>query len=62
MRHFIVRLRLHGVNEVREFNGVLNEENGNVISDDVPVAFFCIKLDRKPSDIADGVLHADARL
>lgn len=58
LRHIIVRLRLHSVNEVREFNGILNEENGNVISDDVPVAFFSIELDRKPSDIANGVLHA----
>lgn len=56
-----MRLRLHSVNKVREFNGVLNEENGNVISDDIPVAFFSIKLGCKPSDIADSVLHAGRR-
>lgn len=54
-----MRLRLDSVNKVREFNGVLNEENGNVISDDIPVAFFSIKFGCKPSDIADSVLRGD---
>jgi hypothetical protein len=62
LRHFIVRLRLHSVNKIREFNSILNEENGNVISDDIPVAFFSIKLDGEPSDIADSVLHAEVAI
>lgn len=54
-----MRLRFHSVNKVRELDGVLNEENGNVISDYIPVAFFSIKLDCKASDITDSVLHAE---
>jgi hypothetical protein len=57
-----MRLRLHSVNKIREFNSILNEENGNVISDDIPVAFFSIKLDCEPSDIADSVLHAEVAI
>jgi hypothetical protein len=30
-----IRLRLDGVDEIREENGILNEENGDIVSDNV---------------------------
>jgi hypothetical protein len=32
---FIVRPRLDGVNEIREVDGILDEENGNVVANDI---------------------------
>lgn len=35
LRHFVVWFRLHGVDKVREADGVLNEEDGDVVSNDI---------------------------
>lgn len=34
---FIVRFRLNGMYNIWEFDGILNEEDGNVVSDQVPI-------------------------
>ena len=39
-----IRLGLRRMNEVREFDGVLDEEHGNVIADDIPVSLLRIQL------------------
>lgn len=47
------------MNEDRKFDGVLNEENRNVISDEIPVAFLRINLNGESAYVAcevDGTL------
>lgn len=50
-------LWLDRVNDVRELDSVLNEENWYVISDKVPVSFFGVEFHSEASDIANGVLE-----
>ena len=57
LRNLILRLGLHSMNNVGEFNGILNEENGDIVSDEVPDTFVGIELDCKPSNIANSVLE-----
>src|SRR5665647_1885672 len=49
LRKAAVRFHLDGMNEVREFNGVLDEENRNVVADQVPVDLLGVKLDGEPA-------------
>ncbi len=60
-RNLIVRLGLHGVHKVGELDSVLNEEDGNVISDDIPVSFVRVKLDSETTDVADSVLQRSVK-
>ncbi len=45
LRHFVVGFRLDGMDEIGEFNGVLNEKDGRVVADQVEVAFLGIEFD-----------------
>jgi hypothetical protein len=54
---FVVWLRLDGMDHVREFYGVLNEEDGNVVSDNVPVSFQSVEFACKATNISYGVLE-----
>jgi hypothetical protein len=54
--NLIVRLGLDGVNDIREFDRLLDEENWNVITNNVPVSLRCIKLYGETTNIADSVL------
>src|ERR1035437_2804736 len=47
LRKAAVGFHLDGMDEVREFDGVLNEENRDVVADQIPVAFLGVKLDCK---------------
>lgn len=58
--HLVVRLALASVDNVGELHGVLDEEDGNVVANDVPVTLLGVKLDSKPSNITDGVSTASA--
>src|SRR5665811_1091982 len=49
LRKTAVGFHLDGMDEVGEFNGVLDEENRNVVADQVPVALLGVKLDGKPA-------------
>ena len=40
LRESSIRLLLRRMNDIRKFDGVLNEENRDVVADNVPVAFF----------------------
>ncbi len=46
------------MDEVRELDRILNEEDGNVVADDVPVAALRIQLHGKPADVAREVERA----
>ena len=56
LRNFILRLGFHSMDDIGEFNGILNEKHRNIVTDKVPDTFVGIELDRKPSDITNSVL------
>lgn len=56
LRDIILRLGLYSMNNVGEFNGILNEEHRDIVSDEVPDTFVGVELDCKPSNIANSVL------
>jgi hypothetical protein len=60
LRHLVVRLGLAGVDNVGELHGVLDEEDGDVVTDDIPVSLLGVELDGKSADIADRIGTASA--
>ena len=58
LREAAVGLLLGRVNEVGKLDGVLDEEDRDVVADDVPVALFGIELHRKAAHIARKVCRA----
>ncbi len=53
-----VGLLLGRVNEIRKLDGVLNEEDGDVVANDVPVALFGVELHREAANVAGKVRRA----
>ena len=53
--HIGARVAFDGLVQVGEFARVAHEEDGRVITDHVPVAFFGIELQRKAADVAFGI-------
>ena len=55
VRVLLVRDRagLEGVDEVRELDRVADEEDGQVVAHEVPVAFLGVELDREPAGVAE---------
>jgi len=53
--YLIVGLRLCSVDNVGELDSVLDEENGNVVSNDIPVALVGVELHGEASYISDGI-------
>jgi hypothetical protein len=56
LRNIIMRLGFYSMNNIGEFNGILNEENGDIVSNEVPDTFVGVELDCEPSNIANSVL------
>ena len=52
LRDFVVGLGLHGVDEVGEFDRVLDEEDRHVVADEIEVAFLRVELDGEAADVA----------
>lgn len=46
---------LLGVDEIREFNRVSDEEDGGVVTNHIPIAFFSIELDGETTGITFGI-------
>jgi hypothetical protein len=55
LRNFIVWLRLHGVDQVGEFDSILDEEHRHVVADQVPHSFVGVELDREAADVSSAV-------
>src|SRR6185369_10907190 len=51
----VVRFRFHRVNHIRKLDRVLNEEHGDVVADEIEVAFLCVKLDGKTTHVSSEV-------
>ncbi len=49
---------LYRVNKIGKLDRVLNEEDGDIVADNVPVAFPCIKLHRETPDITGKIDRA----
>lgn len=58
--YLVLGLRFHRMDDVREFDGVLDKEHRNIVPNDVPVALLSVKLDSETADITNGVLKANA--
>jgi len=55
LRDLIVRLGLSSVDNIRELDRVLDEEDRDVVSNNVPVTLLGVEFDRKPSNITNGI-------
>jgi hypothetical protein len=60
LRNLIVRLGLSSVDYIRELHGILDEEDRNVVSNDIPVTLLGVELDGKTTNIADCVSRTTA--
>src|ERR1035437_6625296 len=60
LRKAAVGLHLYRMDEVGEFDGILDEENRDVVADQVPVAFLGVKLDGKSTYVTRGVYRTSA--
>lgn len=50
-------LGFYSMDKVGKFNRILDEKDRNVIPNDIPIALFRVKFDRKPSNIANRILR-----
>lgn len=55
LRNLIVRLGLARVDQICKLDGVLDEEDGDVVPHEVPVALFRVEFDSESADISDGI-------
>ena len=55
LRHRVMRLGLHRVDQVGELHRVLDEEHRDVVADEVPVAFVGVELHGEAAHVARGV-------
>ena len=62
LRHGVVGFGLHGVDEIREFQRVLDEEHGRVVAHEVEVALAGVELHGEAADVAYGVGRAEGAL
>src|SRR5665647_3132860 len=60
LRKATVGFHFNGMDEVREFYGILDEENRNVVANQVPVTFFRVKLDGKSAYVTRGIYRTRA--
>jgi hypothetical protein len=55
LRDFIMRLRLASMDNIWELHCILDEEDGYVIADNIPVAFLSVELDCESSNITNSI-------
>ena len=55
LRHGVVRLGLHRVNQVGKFHRVLDEEHRHVVAHQIPVALVGVELHREAAHVARGI-------
>ena len=58
LRHGEVRLGLGRVHQVGKLHRVLDEEDGDVVADEIPVAFIRVELHREAAHVARGIGRA----
>ena len=60
LRNFIVWLWFASMDDIGELHRILDEENGNVVSNNVPIALVRVKLDCEATNITDRISGATA--
>lgn len=55
--HLVLGLWLYGMDDIRELDGILDEENGHVVADEIPISFLCVELHGKSTNITNSVLN-----
>jgi len=62
LRYFVVRLWLDRMDKIGELDRLLDEEDGDVVADNVPIAFFGVEFGGETSNVSDGVCATSATL
>ncbi len=62
LRDFVIRLWLDRMDKIRELNRLLDEEDGDVVANNAPVAFFGVEFGGETSNVSDGVCASSAAL
>ena len=57
---FCIGLRLGSMNDIREFECILDKENGYIVADNVPVTLVSVELDCKSTHVTDSVCTTTA--
>src|SRR5512141_1450259 len=60
LRKAAVGFHFYRMDEVGEFDGILDEENRDVVADQVPIAFLSVKLNRKSAHVTRGIYRTSA--
>src|SRR5665647_3195547 len=60
LRKAAVGFHFYGMDEVGEFDGILDEKNRNVVAHQVPVSFLSVKLDGKSAYVTRGIYRTRA--
>src|SRR5450759_3804515 len=55
LRKAAVGFHFYGMDEIGKFDGILDEEDRDIVADQVPVAFLGIKFDSKSAHVARGI-------
>ena len=58
MRQMSRRVALLGVNKVREFGRIPQEENGSIVGDDVPVSLVRLELYRETAGVSGNIVRS----
>ena len=58
LREGAVGLWLHRMDEVGEFHRILDEEDGDIVADEIPIALFGVELDREAAHVAREIERA----
>lgn len=53
--YLVVRLGLNSMDKIRELNRILDKENGDVVSNQIPISFVGVEFHGKPTNVTDGV-------
>ena len=60
LRESAIGFHFDCMDEIRKFDGILNEEHWDVVPDQVPVPLFCVEFYGEPSHVARGVYRSGA--
>ncbi len=58
LRHLVMRFWFHGVDQIRKFHRVLDEEHRDIVADQIPVALVTVEFHCEPAGITRGIGRA----
>jgi len=57
LRHLIKRFGFDGMNKVRKLDRFLDEEDGNIIPNQIPISLLRVKFGGEAANVSNGVLR-----